>query len=162
MPSTTVVGRLRVFSAFEHEGVARRLVHRLKYGGLPNAGWVLVDALQELLPSNSVALVPVPRAAVRKARYGTDPAAVLAGFLGREAGLPVVRCLRPPIWWPAHAGSNRAVRRRPPFRLVRDPPNGSVLIDDVVTTGATLQAAAAVSGIGVALTATRASGVRSG
>ena len=156
VPATVLTGNLRVISAFAHGGVARCLVHRLKYGGLVAAGEVLAERLEELLPPNTRALVPVPRALVRRAKYGTDPAFMLASLIRRRTGLPVVCCLRPPLWWPAQAGSSREARRPPPLRLRRVPPGDSLLVDDVITTGATLRAAAASSGIGVAITATRA------
>lgn len=102
------------------------------------------------------ALVPVPRALVRRFRYGSDPAARLATLIGKEADLPVVDGLRAQLWWPAHAGSDRTSRTAPKFGLARPVPRGAALVDDVLTTGATLAAAAAVHGIRMGLTATRA------
>lgn len=110
----------------------------------------------EAMPLHVAALVPIPRAPLRKSRYGVDPAVLLARLIGREAGIPVVLALRAPLWWPANAGTSRARRRSPGFRALRDVPPGSVLVDDVVTTGMTLVSAAAVTRLGRALTATRA------
>ena len=149
---------LLVYAAYSHHGTARTLVHRLKYDGMRRAAQLLAAAMVEALPQDVVALVPVPRAMARRARYGVDPAVLLAEFIAERAGLPVVSALRAPVWWPANAGTTRTRRQSPGFRVVRAAPSGSVLVDDVATTGATLRSAAAVAGLGRALTATRAGG----
>ena len=150
------VGGMCVVSAYTHESVARRLVHMFKYQGIRQAGVLLAKAMSATLPTDCNALVPVPRALVRRIRYGSDPAAQLARMVASEVGLPVVNGLRAQLWWPAHAGSNRLSRKAPVFGMAKEVPAGSVLIDDVLTTGATLAAAGAVHGIESALTATRA------
>ncbi|MCP4965298.1 MAG: ComF family protein [bacterium] len=143
-------------SALGHESAARRLVHLLKYQGLRMAGEVLGAAMVTLVPPGATTLVPVPRAVVRKMKYGTDPALVLAGVVGAAVDLPVVSALAARLWWPAHAGMDRDSRRSPRFRVVAPAPAGSVLVDDVLTTGATLAAAGQLLGVGQAITATRA------
>ena len=143
-------------AAYSHEATARRLVHLLKYQGVVAAGSVLATAMVPLLPEETAALVPVPRAMLRKAKYGTDPALVLARLIGGRTGIPVTRALAAQLWWPAHAGTSRSRRRAPRFSLIRDVSPGSVLIDDVLTTGATIAAASRVTGLRRALTATRA------
>jgi predicted amidophosphoribosyltransferase len=104
------------------------------------------------------ALVPVPRAPLRRWRTGVDPARQLAAALGRIVGLPVVDALAAPLWWPRHAGRPRAERASIRFRA-KCPVFGAVaIIDDVVTTGRTLESAAsAVAGMpSLALVATSA------
>ncbi len=145
-----------VTGAFAHEGAARRLVHLLKYHGVAAPAGVLAGEMAPLLPPGAAALVPIPRATLRKLRYGADPAMALANRLSDQTGIPVLRSLVAPLWWRAHAGSSRDGRTPPRFRIASRPPPGSVLVDDVLTTGATIAAAAAVSGIGRAITATRA------
>lgn len=147
---------LPVASAFLHAGPARRLVHRLKYEGIVAAGNVLAVAMVPLLPSTASSLVPVPRALARRIRYGVDPAVVLARLVARRTGLRVVAGLRPAVWWPHHAGADRGDRGIPRFHRNGDVPSGAVLIDDVVTTGATLRRALEVSGATHSLTATAA------
>jgi predicted amidophosphoribosyltransferase len=149
---------LLVRPAFRHGGAARAMVHHLKYGGPDASGEILATAMTKLLPPGARALVPVPRVAARLWRYGSDPGAGLAAALARRTGLPVVAAIRRPVWWARRAGPVRTTRGRPGFRARRSVV-GAVLIDDVLTTGATLcAAAAAVPDALAAVTATAADG----
>lgn len=139
-----------------HEGPARRLVHRLKYRGDPAAARVLAAAMVPLLPPDATALVPVPRAPLRAWRHGVDPALELARALSGR-GLWVARVLRAEWWWPGHTGRHVDERRSPRFLPIGAVPSGSVLVDDVVTTGATLRAASDALG-GVVRRAVSATG----
>jgi predicted amidophosphoribosyltransferase len=144
-----------VRSALGHVGAARVLIHRLKYGGLPAAAGALAPYVEAILPSETCCLLPVPRVTLRLWRYGIDPARVLAAAVGRRSGLPVRHLLARPLWWPGRAGPAGRVRGNPGFRARGAAPVGAVLVDDVLTTGATLSAAArAVPGIRWAVTAT--------
>jgi len=148
-----------VRSAFLHSGTARLLVHRLKYGGYAAAAPLLAAAMAGSVPPDAAALVPVPRARLRRWRYGVDPAVELARALGRALDLPILPALAPAWWHRRRAGPADAERGVPRFRPVRPAPAGVVLVDDVVTTGATLRAAAAaLGGPCAAVTATVAPG----
>lgn len=150
-------GGLRVAAAFEHTGVPRRLVHGLKYDGILGLAAVLAGPMAACLPDGRC-LVPVPRAVLRRVRYGVDQGRSLARELYRATGVPVIDALRPPFHSTRHAGTGRDGRSPPVFRL-RRPVTGVILVDDVVTTGSTLLAAEAVLGGGAvvgAVTATAA------
>lgn len=142
-PDRLLPGGVRLVAAFEHSGPAKTLVHHFKYRGLAGYAELTASMLAKRLPP--LPLVPVPRALTRRVRYGVDPARALANRLGQHLGVPVLSLLQPPLHKQRRAGGdhNRAVTG---FRL-RQVPKGPVLVvDDVVTTGATLLSA--ISSIG--------------
>ena len=136
-------GGVAVSYAFHHSATGRMLVHRLKYHGLSSAADVLSAAMAPLVPPETAVLVPLPRATVRRVIYGVDPAKELARRVGRILDLPVVAALAPPLWWPGHAGREMSRRKPPSFSLRSRVTGAVVLVDDVITSGATLRGAAA-------------------
>lgn len=143
-----------VWSAFHHSATARLLVARLKYQGMPAVARLLAVPMAALVPARVEALVPVPRSLARRWAYGVDGAALLAKEVGRITGVPVVNALAVPWWTPRSAGRRRQERVPPQFRPRRPLFTEMLLIDDVVTTGGTLEAAARACGARQALTAT--------
>ena len=125
---------------FVHEGPIRSAVHALKYRGVDRVAEVLAPYLAGLVPGDASALVPVPRALARRIRYGIDPGRVLAREIARAAGLPVADVLRAPVYRSSQLRDRRAEGLR--FRSAGRVPRRAVLVDDVVTTGATMTAAA--------------------
>lgn len=132
-----------------YEGSAQRLVTALKYcGALPladvMAAHLAATAPPGLLGPDAV-LVPVPLHPARRRSRGFDQALQLANALGGRRGLPVVACLRRRGAASRQVGGTR-VQRRAPGRLeieaVGCPPARAMLVDDVHTTGATLDACA--------------------
>lgn len=140
-PATLVGNGLLVRAAYTHEGPARQLVHALKYRAVAAAAMPLARAMADQLPTSATCLVPVPRARARAIRYGVDPAAVLAAAVSGLGGIPVRSALSAPWWWPRHAGATRGERASVRFRQRLGVPPGAILVDDVVTTGATVTAA---------------------
>jgi ComF family protein len=92
------------------------------------------------------AIVPVPLHPARIRRRGFQPAAVLARAAGRTLGVPVrARLLRRTRDTPSQTGLDREARRRNVagcFAAAGAAPARVWLVDDVVTTGATLGEAA--------------------
>jgi predicted amidophosphoribosyltransferase len=136
-----LAGGLLVGFGLCHTGVARTLVHRLKYQGIRRAASVLAPHMAVALQGRRGTLVPIPRVPARKWRYAIDPARELAGALSTLTGLPVSDVLAVPAWEPARAGVGRAARSAPRFSAHSTPPGRVILVDDVLTTGATLTAA---------------------
>lgn len=164
-PEITVGSGLVGVAGFVHEGPARLLVHALKYRGVTAAAGPLIEAMADRLPSSATALIPVPRARLRALRYGVDPAAILASGVAIRTGLPVIPALGSRWWWRRHAGRSRTERVAVSFEASgRTVPRGAVLVDDVLTTGATMLAASVtLRGLPtLALTGTIASRVKQG
>lgn len=130
---------LTVSAAFQHAGAIRGAIHALKYRGVDAVADLLAGPVARLVPESATALVPVPRAFGRTARYGIDQAHTLAVRIARQLDLPVVRALRAPAFRVSQTRRRRSNELR--IHQIRPVPSGAVLVDDVVTTGATLSAA---------------------
>jgi predicted amidophosphoribosyltransferase len=132
-----------VVGAFEHEGATKALIHHLKYRGVVAVAELTAEMLWQRLPS--VPLVPVPRSLSRRLKYGVDPAREIAFALARRLRVPVVSALAPAVHTPRRAGRDHS-RAVPPFRVRRRPTTPVIVVDDVVTTGATVRAAVGALG----------------
>ena len=133
------------FAPLDYAGAGRRLVAALKFGRL----LVVADLAAALIAAGAPrgilggAIVPVAPAPVRLAGRGFDPAHEIAGALSRATGLNLVECLRRRD--SGHQrGRSRAGRlaAAPRFVATAAAPRSALLVDDVMTTGATLDACA--------------------
>lgn len=156
----------RAWAPMAYEGVARDAVRALKFARARPLADVMAAQIAACAPPallSAGALVAVPAHPRRRRSRGFDPAELLARALARRTGLPVERALRRDGAAARQLGASRSQRRQV-HRLGFAPrgraPIHAVLIDDVHTTGATLDAcAAALRGAGargvVAITWTR-------
>lgn len=143
-------------------GPARTLVHALKYEGWEAAAGAMATAMLPSLPSEGrwqdAPLVPVPTTEERARRRGYNQAAILAAELARRSGRRRVDALIRSTGGATQVALHPEERRanvRGAFALV---PRASaelggrrvVLVDDVLTTGATgAEVAEVLSGAGV-------------
>ena len=139
-----------------YEGAFRAGMEQLKFEGvresLPVFGGLLVAAVRQsgILPRlTAVTYVPMPPA--RERHRGYNQSALLAAYLAKELGLPlrkgvVLRDGRAT----AHASANRAARvalAQESYRAGKVLlPQGEriLLVDDIITTGATIENCAAL------------------
>lgn len=132
---------------FLYEGPISQAIRGMKFSGWHALGTHLAAAMaevaDELLPADAVTWVPLSRRRLR--RRGFDQAEVLARALAKPLDLRVQRLLMRARDTRAQARKGGAERRRAlegAFETEEDPPGTVLLVDDVLTTGATAAACA--------------------
>lgn len=135
----------RAWSSAPHDGVARALVAGLKFRRLLPVAEVMAERMHWLVPGHLLggAVVAVPPARARRRRRGFDPAGELAAALAARLEVEVVPCLT--RRGSGHqVGRHRAerIRQAPRIESIAPAPRSVLLIDDVLTTGATLTSCA--------------------
>lgn len=135
-------------SAVAFEGPLRQAIHRLKYGGSASLAGPLgtfLSARWQASPLPADTIVPVPLHVSRVRERGYNQSTLLAEQLSRATGLPLgegalkrVRATAPQITLSA---AERKLNVRDAFQASADAARGRqvLLVDDVCTTGATLE-----------------------
>ena len=142
----------KAWSSAPYEGVARDLVAALKFRRLLPVADLMAERIEWLAPAHMLSgtVVPVPPAPVRLRKRGFDPAGEVAAALAERLQAPIECCLE--RWGRGRqAGRRRAERIGHPPRIhaTGAAPRSVLLVDDVLTTGATLaEAARALRSVG--------------
>ena len=134
-------------AAFRYEGDVRSAILRFKFGGFENyaAGFgkfIAEAAARELTPADIAAWVPSDRRRLRKRGY--DQAELLTRETAKNLGIPAVKVLEKVRNTARQSGLRGKARRAAnvigAFKAEPGKVKGKtvLLIDDVVTTGATL------------------------
>ena len=158
------------WSAVAYAGVARELLHALKFAAARPLATVMAEQIAAAVPPSmltgtrpaadplegsmsapgppgqtGVTIVAVPPHPLRRRSRGFDPADLIARALARRTGLPLTPALRrrsAPSRQLGASRETRLMRDRLGFQACAGAPRHVVLVDDVHTTGATLDACA--------------------
>lgn len=146
-----------IVAACRYEGLVRELVQRFKYGRDQSLIHTLAPLLKAALDDPRIngkhfdAIVPVPLHSLREREREFNQSVLLAAHLGKRLGIPVREYLKRTRPTAPQAGFDRAARMKNlegAFDLAKGkefPPDACLLlVDDVSTTGSTLDACAAV------------------
>ncbi|MGZ6329032.1 MAG: ComF family protein [Candidatus Limnocylindrales bacterium] len=136
-------------------GSTRAALHALKYGAIRDLAEPLADALAarwSRAGRGGDLVVPVPAHAARRRERGYDQAVLLAGATARRLGLPMAGALQRAHVTTAQHALGRGARATNVGHAFRLEPGAAelvrgrwiVLVDDILTTGATVAACAAV------------------
>ena len=139
----------RAWAPFAYEGTARQLVAALKSRAHVEASRLIASEIASRAPPGLLGplLVPVPAHAARRRCRGFNHATAIARALGRCAGVPVAELLVRRAPSAPQVGLERRARLANAngsvaLRSGAAAPERALLVDDVYTTGATLDACA--------------------
>jgi ComF family protein len=134
-------------SPFLYDGPLARAVRGMKFSGWhglgPHLAGAMAEVADDVLPADVLTWVPLSRR--RRARRGFDRAEVIARTVGERLGLRIVPLLRRVRETGAQARRSGVDRRRAlrgAFAAIEEPPRTVLLVDDILTTGATAAACA--------------------
>jgi len=136
-------GEAGVEAVLTYQGAGRRMLLALKYANAKPVARSLASAMARRARRYQVDVVTwAPTATVRRRKRGYDQAEVLARAVAWRLGVPCRCLLRRTDDAPPQTSRTRAERLDGPAFEARRRVRGAVLVvDDVVTTGATMRAA---------------------
>lgn len=143
-------GLVQVFCASPYTNLSKEVVRKLKFGRSPQAAKVIARIMASKIPSGDWLVVPIPTATGRVRLRGYDQAQLIAKNLSAYMGLSYSPLLLR-NGQKRQVGQTRKQRREQiadsfilqPYATFKVAGRHILLVDDVVTTGATLEAASA-------------------
>lgn len=146
---TVPVGHAYTYMTYNRHSPYKNLVHCIKYRGHFNCAirlgqWAAAAGQNAGIFAHADALVPVPLTRLKRIRRGYNQAEMLARGMSEVTGLPVVNLLRRTREGSSQTHLSRTERRANVQNIYRahipDAWRGKrlLLVDDVMTTGATL------------------------
>ncbi len=136
----------RIYPCWHYRFPIREVIQRCKYGRQIALARFLGELMAERFFQEGAprpeAIVPVPLHPRRERERGFNQSGEIAGVVARRLGVPLLEAVERVRDTPPQAGLSREARRhnlKGAFRVGRAVPRARiVLLDDVVTTGATL------------------------
>ena len=144
-----LLDRIIAASTYDHSPYLRSALHRFKYGRVrslgEDLGHLLVAAAPLLIVEPGTVLCPVPLHWLRVVHRGFNQSAILAEVVAHHCGWPLETLLKRRRATGHQAWRGRRERRQAmamAFHCVGPAPASVILIDDIVTSGTTLDACA--------------------
>jgi ComF family protein len=149
-PRIATLNGVPLVAAGQFDGPLQHAIHTYKYRPRPGLAGVLAEPLRRAIVAARLdlgGLIAIPLHPQRRRERGFNQAERLAAALAGPLGLPVVGGLRRVRPTPAQVGLSQPERQANMmgafvWNAATPPPRGLALVDDVCTTGATLEAAA--------------------
>lgn len=149
---STVISQLRVHSGVIYSPTASKILLAAKESGLKGADALIIDSIVHVLAqgnfgNHNIRLVPIPSSLSARRRRGRSFMVDIAARVGEQTGYPssdsleLVRKVRDQSGLHAKARSQN-MQGAIALKAGAYPRGDLILIDDVVTTGATLREAA--------------------
>ncbi len=142
----------QTWSLGHYEGPLRLAHHAFKFGGMEHLKFHIVQKMLSHLPENFASgvdtIAPVPMSAEKERERGYNPALLLGSELSAALHIPlkpILRKVRSTIPQRLLAREKRLQNQKGAFQIAGNkPPLKVLLVDDVFTTGATLEECAKV------------------